>query len=771
MLFAFASFAGALSSLMMQYVEVPFSKVQVHDSFWSPIQKTNTEVTIAHSLNMLEKFGYLENFDLAAAGKREGFRGLIFMDSDAYKVLEAASYSLAVRPDKSLSSRLDAIIKKLADAQMEDGYLNTYFQIKEPEKRFTNLRDAHEIYCFGHLAEAAVAHYQATGKTNLLDVAKKFADLLVKVFGREPGQREGYCGHPEAELALMKLARATGNESYRALAGFFLKSRGSKFFAKEHHTPVDRYDGSYWQDDVPISEHSTMKGHAVRCAYLLSGAADYVGATGDSAMRAMLDRVWRNCMDRNVYITGGIGPSAHNEGFTTDYDLPNETAYQETCASIAIVFWAHRMNLLTGDSEYADAMERALYNGALAGVSASGDRFFYVNPLASQGGHHRTEWFACACCPPNISRLIASIGSYAYAEKRNSLLVNLFMGGEVATEQFSMKCKTAYPWDGACNYTIVKAPSETFEIKLRLPNWCRDAKISVNGRRQTVTAGKDGYYSLSRKWIRGDTITYDLELVPQWMQSDPAVKQNLGMVALTRGPLVYCFEQCDNSTPLSEIAIDLSSKLVIDRKSHVITGGGLVANGSYRLYAPRLATMDVSVRAVPYYSWDNREPGPMRVWMPLQIPKPFVRGLEASAVITMSHVSSNCDPKGAADGLEPASSGETPAANCHWWPRKGTADDWLQYSWDRPVSVSRARIYWFDDTGHGECRLPKSYRLLYRRNAIWQPVKLWSNAFEVAKDKWIELSFDPVETDAMRIEVEMQPGWSAGVLEWQVFSH
>jgi len=463
--------AGAEPAQLLKLRAVPFTQVQIHDSFWAPRQETNRVATIPINFAMLEKAGNIRNFELAAARATNGYSGPVYMDSDLYKALESASYSLAIHPDAKLEKRLEEIISKLAAAQQPDGYLDTHYIVKEPGKRWTNLRDCHELYCAGHLFEAAVAHYQATGKRSLLNVAVKLADHIDSVFG--PGKRLGYPGHPEIELALIKLWHATGEPRYFNLARFFIENRGRKYFAQEHHTPLDQYDGAYWLDDVPIAEHQKIKGHAVRAAYLLSGATDVAAETRDPALLAMLGRVWRNTTERNLYLTGGIGPSARNEGFTTDYDLPNLSAYQETCASVALAQWNHRLALLYGDARFADVFERSLYNAALAGVSLDGTHFFYVNPLASAGKHHRQEWFGCACCPPNISRTIASLGGYAYAVSDDGFWVNLYLQGAATAslrgQNVTLEVATDYPWDGAVVLRPHLARPVKLELHLRVP--------------------------------------------------------------------------------------------------------------------------------------------------------------------------------------------------------------------------------------------------------------------------------------------------------------
>jgi hypothetical protein len=763
---------------------VPFTDVKIQDAFWSPRQETNRIASIPVNLENLEKAGNLENFRLAAKDARGGYQGPVFMDSDAYKALEAASYSLATHPDPALEKRLDEIIATLAAAQQPDGYLNTYFIVKEPTKRWTNLRDWHELYCAGHLFEAAVAHFQATGKRNFLNVAIKLADNIDSVFGPPP-KRMGYPGHPEIELALIKLWRVTGERRYFELGRFFVENRGRKFFAEEHKTPLDKYDGSYWQDDLPIYEHRNIKGHAVRAAYLMSGTTDVAAETGDERLLAMLNRVWRNTTERNMYITGGIGPSAHNEGFTVDYDLPNATAYQETCATVALAQWSHRLALLYGNAKYADVVERALYNGVLAGVSQDGTKFFYVNPLESAGNHHRQPWFGCACCPPNVARTLASLGGYAYATSDDALWVNLYVQGSVkantAGTPVELKVTTDYPWDGKVVLEpVVKEPTE-FELRLRAPEWCGSASLSVNGQRISPLKSERGYLILKEKWKNGDKIELDLPMPIQRIAANPNVKANHGLLAIQRGPVVYCLEQCDQRDPIAAIFLPLVASLRVYPEGsrlgnltvvNAVNGvAGVVEHENWRgsLYRPNTPNRSYHfkpIKAIPYYAWDNRQPGPMKVWLPIAPPLPQTGALEAEAKVSMSFANDNCQPQGVCDGLEPKSSGEQPAANCHWWPHKGS-EEWVQYTWSRPETVSGAMVYWFDDTGRGQCRIPVSWQIQFLDGQNWKPVAEKGN-YPVAKDKWCEVEFEPIKTAALRLVVKLQDGWSAGVHEWKV---
>ncbi len=759
--------------------EVSLNHVRIEDKFWAPRQEINRTVSLAHSLDMIEKFGYMENFERAAQGKTGGYHGPVFMDSDVYKVLEACSFSLATHPDPKLESRLDGIIAKMAAAQQPDGYLDTYFLVAEPGKRWTNLRDCHELYCAGHLFEAAVAHYNATGKKNLLDIATKYADYIDSVFGDAPGKRPGYCGHPEIELALVKLWKTTGNRRYFELAKHFIMHRGEHFFAKEHNTPEGEYDGTYFLDDVPITDHRKIKGHAVRAAYLMSGATDVAAETRDPGLLDMLDRVWKNTNERNTYVTGGIGPSASNEGFTEDFDLPNLTAYQETCASVALAMWNHRMNLLYGDARYADAMERSLYNGVISGVSLSGDRFFYVNPLASLGNHHRSEWFSCACCPPNESRTTAAIGQYAYATGPNALWVNLYIQGqgeaEINGKPVKWKVATNYPWEGAVALTFESAFSG--ELRLRIPSWASPAGVRLDGKTLAPQQLEKGYAVLEGPWKSGSVVRLELPMEIRRIAADPRVKADIGQLALARGPFIYCVEEADNPNEVAGLWVPTDTELKADWRPRLldgvmtISGEGYVGNPEWPggLYNPVGASRKTAFTAIPYYAWDNRQPGEMKVWIPFSPPQPPSGGPERSARVSLSFVSGNCQPSGINDGIEPHASGEVPAANCHWWPHKGTLE-WAQYDWTKPRTISGASVYWFDDTGRGECRLPASWRLLYKKGDRWEPVQLDRSEFAIKMDQWCRVRFQPVVTSQLRVEVQLKPGWAAGILEWKVES-
>lgn len=754
---------------------VPFTQVAVHDRFWSRRQETNRRASVDHSLRMLDKAGNFLVMRLAAEGKREGYQGLLFTDSDLYKSLEGISYTLATHPDPALDRRVDELIAMIAAAQQPDGYLDTWYQVTRPDQKWTNLRDNHELYCAGHLFEAAVAHFRATGKRNLLDIALKLADLIYRKFG--PDGKIAYCGHPEIELALVKLWKATGDARWFTLARRMVENRGSGFFADEHRTPRGQYDGTYWLDDVPIRDHRDIKGHAVRAAYLLAGTADIARETEDPGLIKMLDRVWRSATERRIFVTGGIGPSGSNEGFTVDYDLPNLSAYQETCASIAMALWGHRMALLHGDARYMDAVEKALYNGVLSGVALDGARFFYVNPLASLGNHHRQEWFACACCPPNVLRTIASVGGYAYATSRDSLYVNLYLGGSVTAQvggrDVRMVVQTDYPWDGRVTLTV--RDEARFVLRLRVPGWCQGPTLRLNGRAVANPSRERGYLVLDRAWKAGDAVVLDLPMPVVQTQAHPLVKENLGRVAIERGPLVYCAEQTDNAVPIGEIVVPRGAPMRPQYRRDLL--GGVVAveatgskvaapEWSRRLYQPVVGSEKTTLTLIPYAFWDNRKAGPMAVWFPESPPPARVLGPEGSADLSLSFVSGNANPRGVNDGLEPVSSGEQPAALCHFWPHKG-GEEWIAYTWRAPKPVRGVRVYWFDDTGRGECRLPAAWKVQIRRGGDW--VDVAAPAYPVALNQWCEAIFPEVaDTTGLRLLIRQRDGWATGVHEWKV---
>ena len=623
-----------------------FTAVTINDRFWAPRQKTNSEATIPHELTQCRETGRIDNFAKAAGLMSGEFEGIFFNDSDVYKWVEAASYTLSTHPNPAWEAELDEVIAKIAASQQPDGYLNTYFTLVEPTKRWQNLGIMHELYCAGHLFEAAVAHYQATGKRTLLDVACRFADLIDSIFG--PDKQDGLPGHEGIELALVKLANVTGESRYAVLAEYFVTRRGHSpsVFEKElenpdipggldayrhHYTRDGAFEGHYAQAHLPIQQQTECVGHAVRAMYLYSAAADIAYETGDTSIINALETLWRNVTEKRLYVTGGVGPSGHNEGFTNDYELPNVSAYAETCASIGLIFWAQRMFLLHGESRFVDVLETALYNGALSGISLDGTGFFYQNPLASHGGRHRHEWFGCACCPPNIARLLASVGQYIYAESDEGVWVNLYVSGTAeatVAENISVKLtqETDYPWTGDVTLTIDPEGPAAFALNLRVPDWCEQFEASINGRVYKPEVNSEGYLSITREWRADDSIKLRFDMPVVRVYAHPLVRENIGRFALRRGPLVYCFENVDNPDGIFQ-TLTLSGDVALETTFNsemlggvtLIHGMGTVLDDSewknnlYLHTKPKMKQLEVT--AIPYYAWCNRGTSQMSVWV------------------------------------------------------------------------------------------------------------------------------------------------------------
>jgi uncharacterized protein len=626
--------------MQRRYTPLPHTRVTFDDQFWAPRIRTNRERTIPHIYRQLQETGRIDawkpGWNPGPEVRNQGIP-VLFWDSDVAKWIEAASYSLATDPDPQLDALLDDVIGLIAGAQQPDGYLNTWFGAVEPEKRWTNLRDWHELYCAGHLIEAAVAHYAATGKRSLLEVVSRYVDHIDRVFGRGDGQARGYCGHPEIELALVKLARATGEGRYLELSRYFVDERGRQphYFDAEARArgedPAAFWARSYEynQSHRPVREQGEVVGHAVRAVYLYSAMVDLAGENRDAELLATTQRLWRHLTTRRMYVMGGIGTSKTNEGFTRDYDLPNESAYAETCAAIGLIFWAQRVLQLDLDRRYADVLELALYNAVLSGVSLHGAAFFYDNPLASDGDHHRQPWFTCPCCPPNLARLLASLGQYVYAQNDDGIVVHLFAGGtgqfDLGGQQVTLRQETNYPWDGTVTLRIELDQPMTVGLRVRLPGWCDDPQVTINGQPIDVAGAEHGYLRIERAWQRGDEVQLDLPMPVQRISAHPAVTADVGHVALQRGPLVYCVEQADNDAPLHHLALPRNAAL--DHRFDADLLGGVVvvtADASsldpsdwndtlYRTSPP--FSKPATITAIPYYAWDNRDPGAMRVWL------------------------------------------------------------------------------------------------------------------------------------------------------------
>lgn len=591
---------------MKMITPVKFSEVVINDGFWSPRLKSHKDVTLGVCIDQIEnQTGRIRNFENAAKGEGE-HSGIFFDDSDVYKALEGMAYSLQNNPDPVLEAKCDEWIDKFAAAQQSDGYINTFYTLTGLDKRWDNM-DKHEMYCAGHMIEAGVAYYNVTGKRKLLDVCIRMADHMMTVFG--PGKRDWVPGHEEIELALVKLYQATGEKKYLDFAEWLIDERGHGHGS--YGKLIDRtWPVQYYQDDAPVREMTDIGGHAVRAMYLYCGMSDVAAYTGDQGYIDALNRLWDDVVLRNMYITGGIGQSASNEGFTEDYSLPNLSAYCETCASVGMVLWNWRMNQFTGDSKYVDVLERSMYNGALAGISLAGDRFFYVNPLESLGNHHRKAWYGCACCPSQICRFLPSIGNYIYGVSSDAIWVNLYMGNtadvKAGKKDVTLTQVTNYPWEGAVALKVGVKGTLDKEIRLRVPGWCKSYTLAVNG--ESIEAPvANGYAVIDRKWKDGDLVEINFDMPVEVVAADPRVKEDEGMRAVQRGPLVYCIEEADNPVDFDGLRISENAKF--DTAFEAGKLGGIVDIKAH--------VGDMTLDYIPYYSWDNREAGKMKVWVPL----------------------------------------------------------------------------------------------------------------------------------------------------------
>lgn len=620
---------------------VNFSQVEITDAFWRPkIDKVATKTLEACIQQTEVKTGRIRNFEKVARGQGEKHEGIFYDDSDVFKALEAMAYSLKTHPSASMERKCDEWIDKIAAAQQSDGYLNTFYTLTGLDKRYSDM-SMHEDYNNGHLIEAAVAYFNATGKRKLLDVAIRWADHFDGIFG--PGKRHWVTGHQELELALVKLYRTTGERRYLKLADWLLSERGHGH--AKGYTWTDWKDTAYAQDAVPVKDQREITGHAVRAMYLYTGAADVAAETGDADYLTAMRRVWEDVVFRNMYVTGGIGSAGSNEGFTRDFDLPNEQAYCETCASVGMVFWNQRMNRLTGKAEYIDILERSVYNGALDGLSLSGDRFFYGNPLASRGQHQRREWFGTACCPSNIARLVASLGDYIYATAADGIAVNLFVGSRTTATaggtQVDMKMETDYPWDGIVRLSLDPAQKTRFRLFVRIPGWLTgksvpgDLYIPASGQAGTAAPvfrvnGKpvphtlqDGYAVIENTWNKGDKVEWTFEMPVTRLMSRTELKQNEARVAIQRGPLVYCVEGTDNDGHAWNLvvppntAFDTAPLQIADERVKAVTANVPVLTVSPDGHSARTEMRKMT--AIPYYTWANRGKTEMQVWLPTSI--------------------------------------------------------------------------------------------------------------------------------------------------------
>lgn len=779
---------------------VPFTAVHLNDIFWAPRIETNRTATVPAAFEQCELSGRVENFVRAAkALRREPLEnttppGYPFDDTDLYKVIEGASYTLSVHPDPKLDAYVDGLIATIAAAQEPDGYLYTARTINpaHPHPWAGTARwelerdDSHELYDLGHLFEAAVAHYQATGKRTLLNVAIKAANLLADTFG--PGKRSIWPGHQVVEMGLVKLYRVTGDERDLTLAKFMLDERGPR--------PGERTNPRglvYNQAQAPVIDQTEPVGHAVRATYMYSGMADVAALTGDAAYLKAIDTIWGNTVGKKLYLTGGIGASGAGEAFGRPYELPNMSAYNETCASVGMDFWNERLFLLHGDARYVDVLERTLYNGLISGVSLDGTRFFYDNPLESNGQHERKPWFGVACCPGNITRFLASVPGYVYAFQGDTIFVNLFAAGtaDVETESHAhvtLEQATRYPWDEHVRIRVVPDRARAFAIKIRIPGWARNEPVpsdlyrfadaasapvalAVNGVATDLALDR-GYATVDRTWKAGDVIDLELPMPVRRVVARDSVDADRGRVALQRGPIVYAAEWPDNANgKVRNIVLPDTAALTSEYRPDLLRGVEVIKGRAFGLAYDANGEVVKTAQdftAIPYAMWANRGRGQMIVWLAstgaAARPTPWPT-LASAATVTISP--SRRDPHAINDGEDPVSS-DDPNSYFDWWPHRGTSE-WAEYTFANPATVSETRIYWFDDTGRGQVRVPASWRLLYRDGDAWRPVET-ADAFGVAKDRYNIVRFAPVTTTGLRVEIAAQPAWSVGIQEWKVES-
>jgi hypothetical protein len=608
--------------------------VAIDGGFWARRQAVNREAALPHGLRMLETAGNLDNLRIAAGRAQGRFRGRVFADSDVYKWLEAAALEMARVPSAALRAQSETLIELVAAAQGADGYLNSYYTIAEPGRRWTDLAHGHELYCAGHLLQAAIAYRRALGDDRLLAIAQRVIDDIHKVFG--PGRRATTDGHAEIEMALVELFRETGERRHLELAAFFLEQRGHGRIGENRYASPAAF-----QDRVPVREALTVEGHAVRALYLTTGVADRYLETGEAALLMLLTRQWEDMVTRKLYLTGGVGARHLAEAFGQPYELPSDLAYAETCGAIASLMWSWRLLLATGQARFADLIERTLYNAILAGVSLDGERYFYVNPLASngedehlhRGGCHRKPWHAVACCPPNVMRLLASLGHYLATGDAEGLQIHQYASARIALADpgLALRMESDYPWDGRVRLTIETSPGSSWTLALRVPAWCAEATVTVNDAPAARGDTTTGYLRLTRAWRTGDVVELALAMAPRLVQAHPWIESTRGRVAIERGPLVYCVEHADQPhVAVADLEIDVASPLAeaweperLDGVTVVRAAGREADHASWddRLYRPLesggpAGGRPVMLTAIPYYAWANREPGAMRVWIP-----------------------------------------------------------------------------------------------------------------------------------------------------------
>ena len=777
---------------------VPIRQVTVDDEFWSPKRKVWREVTVPDCLTKFEndRGGALNNFDKVRDGQTGGHAGPPWYDGLIYEMIRGSADFLAAHPDPALEKRLDGYIERIAAAAARDpdGYLNTHTQLMEPTHRWGlnggNDNNQHDVYNAGALVEAAVHYYGATGKTRLLAVATKLANHMSDVMGPPP-KKNVIPGHSLAEEAMVKLylllrehPELKANLPFPVDENRYLKL--VEFWIENHGNHEGRINyGSYGQDHMPVLQQPTIEGHAVRATLLCTGLVAAAGANGRDDYLQAARRLWDNMVYRRMHVTGGVGAVAGHEGFGPDYDLPN-TAYLETCAAIGAGFFHRAMNLAFADATYADELERVLYNGALSGASLKGDTYFYENPLEAGRRRARWSWHPCPCCPPMFLKIMGAMPGYIYACDKDGVYVNLFVGSRasvtIGDRKVALKQTTRYPWDGNVKIAVEPAQAAPFAVSVRIPGWCEGATLKVNGTRTDRLEKVRGYARISRSWKAGDTVELDLPMPVRRLKAHPNVQANAGRAALARGPILYCLEEADNGRRVRHMAIPPGAKLAAEHRPDLLGGVTVIkgeavvrrrSDAERPLYLPAEKALNVQPAefvAVPYYANTNREPGAMLVWVPetpdLAPPMPPAT-IAGEARPSASHGNPTDTLAGLNDGVEPRDSADEGIPRFTWWDHRGT-QEWVQYDFDKPCNVSAVEVYWWDETRlKRHCRVPQSWRLFFKDGNVWKPVR-GASEFGRKPDQFNRVTFEPVETTGLRIEVQLQAEWSGGILEWKV---
>jgi uncharacterized protein len=769
---------------------VPFTSVKLTDNFWAPRIRKNADVTIPIAFGYCTSTGRIKNFEIAGKLDTGKFQTIYpFDDSDVFKIIEGASYSLQTFPDPKLESWLDTLIMKIGKAQEPDGYLYTNRTIAEMHggvglhpwaNKSRWLNDSilsHELYNLGHLYEAAVAHYQATGKRSLLDIALKSADLVNKDFGWD--RCKVYPGHQVIEMGLVKLYRVTGEKKYLDLAKFFLDVRGPK--GQQYNQAAQR----------PVDQ-TTAVGHAVRATYMYSGMADIAALENDPQYLNAITKIWEDLVYGKMYITGGIGASGGNEGFADPFVLPNMSAYCETCASIGDIFFNQRLFLLHGQSKYYDLLEKTLYNSMLSGVSLSADRFFYPNVLESAGQHERSAWFGCACCPSNVCRFIPAIPGYIYAVTDKDLYINLFISNtasfKVGNANVIISQESDFPWNGKVHIKVNTEKESRFSLRIRIPGWAVNEALSgdlytyakkdqesiplvLNGEMQKIEI-REGYAVLDRKWKKGDKIEVDFPMPVREIVANENIRDDIGKVAIQRGPVIYCAEWPDNSDgKVLNLVLKKDAPFATEYNDKLLGGTEIIKTTGYQTKKSLNGTIekmpDQPLVLIPYAFWNNRGPGEMRVW--LAVTDSASNPLPAPTIAFRSKVTASKITKSLAavkDQTEPKSSNDQGSRYYHWWPDTNKWE-WVEYDLEKVTTISKSKVYWFDDGPDGGCRIPDEWKILYRSGNQWKPVKETS-PYKISKDAWDSVNFTPVTTSAVRIMVKLKKNFSSGIHEWVI---